>query len=160
MAALRLLALATATGRVGAVCLSGGQLKDWQVSNKAARSPELAAEQLEIWIDRLTPDVVVTEAPEGAARKGDKTKALTAAMAQVAAARDLLDVAVARPRDYPNKYDEAEALALRHPEIRAWLPPKRRFFDNEPRNTVLFEALALAEEVMRGGPEALARAMG
>jgi hypothetical protein len=60
----------------------------------------------------------------------------------------LLDVAVARECCYANKYVEADALAERYPDIAAWKPKKRRFFDNEPRNTVLFEALALADEVL------------
>lgn len=156
----RLLALAAGSGRVGAVCLVGGELKDWRMSVKAAGTPELAAAQTQAWIDHLTPDVVVTEEFRAAGRKGEKTLAIIAAMAEVADRAQVIWVRVAHDHPYRNKYEEAEELARRYPEIRAWLPPTRKFYDNEPRNTVLFEALSLADKVMRGGPEMLARAMG
>lgn len=156
----RFLALAAASRRVGCVYLVRGQLTDWRMSDKAAKSPELAAAQATAWIAQLPPDVVVTERTEEAARKGDRTKAIIDAMAQAARETRVLSVTVVRCHDYANKYEEAEALAKRYPEIRAWLPKRRRFFDNEPRNTVLFEALSLAETAARGGPLLLAGAMG
>ena len=58
-------------------------------------------------------------------------------------------MSVPRIQDYANKYEEAAALALQYPDIKPWLPPKRRFFDNEPRSTVLFEALSLALGVIQ-----------
>jgi hypothetical protein len=69
-------------------------------------------------------------------------------MCEVAADHELLDIAVERPSLFPNKYAEAEALAARYPELAAWKPKPRRFFDNEPRNTVLFEALALGDFIV------------
>lgn len=150
MAVLRLLALAAATGRVGYVYLVGGRIKDWRISEKAAESPTAAAEEAQRWINELKPDAVVTETTEDAPRKGKKTKAIIRAMAMVAEHNYLLDVSVKRTRDHPSKYEEADELAVRHPEIAAWVPKKRRLFDNEPRSTVLFEALALAEAVLRG----------
>ncbi|MEM7529639.1 MAG: hypothetical protein AAF416_18545 [Pseudomonadota bacterium] len=160
MAVLKLLALAAATGRVGYVYLVGGHVKDWRISEKAAKSPEAAAEAAQKWINELQPDVVVTEKAEQATKKGDKTKAIIAAIASTAEHNYLLDVSVARGHEHPTKYEEAAALAERHPEVAAWVPKKRRLFDNEPRNTVLFEALSLAETVLRGPTPALARAMG
>jgi hypothetical protein len=55
---------------------------------------------------------------------------------------------VPREHRYPNKYAEADALVDRYPELAPWKPMKRRFYDNEPRNTVLFEALALADQIL------------
>ena len=160
MAGLRILSIAAASGRVGYIYLVEGQLKDWRVSGKAAKSPVEAAEQTQSWITRLKPEVVVTEKAEDARRKGKKTKAIIRAIAETAAHNLVLDVSVTRTHDYANKYEEAAALAKGYPEIKAWLPPKRRFYDNEPRNTVLFEALSLAETVMRGPSTTLAAAMG
>ncbi|MCE8540134.1 hypothetical protein KBY27_21945 [Ruegeria pomeroyi] len=160
MAGLRMLSVAAASGRVGYVYLVGGRLKDWRMSGKAAESPSAAAEQTQKWINRLKPEVVVTEKPEEAAKKGEKTKEIIGAIARTAEHNYVLDVSVKREHDFANKYEEAEALVKRHPEIEAWLPKKRRFFDNEPRNTVLFEALSLAEAVMRGGSTTLGAAMG
>ncbi len=144
----RILALAAGTGRVGIVFIVGHRLMDWQVSNRAAKSPVLVAAFLRKVIASHKPDVVVTEKLSIASHKGERTKALIAAMCAVAADHELLDIAIERPNAFPNKYAEAEALAARYPELAAWKPKPRRFFDNEPRNTVLFEALALADFIV------------
>ena len=160
MAVLRMLAIAAASTRVSYVFLIGGKLKDWRISEAAAQSPQKAAEHVQKWINELKPDVVVNEKAEEAAKKGDKTKGLIGAIARTAAHNYVLDVSVKREHDFRNKYEEAEELAERYPDIKAWLPKRRRFFDNEPRNTVLFEALSLAEAVLRGPSTTLAAAMG
>ena len=160
MAVLRILSIAVASGRVGYTYLIGGRLKDWRVSDKAAKSEKHAARETQKWIDELKPDAVVTEKPEEAAKKGEKTKGIIAAIARVAERNHLLDVQVKRQHDYQDKYEEAAAIAERYPDIKAWVPKKRRFFDNEPRNTVLFEALSLAEAVIYGDGLTLAVAMG
>ena len=144
----RVLALAAATGRIGMVFLVGKRLLDWRVSNFAARSPDAAAVYVGKQIVFLKPDVVVTERIVMAAHKGDKTKALVAAMAAAAANHEVLDISLPRTCRFANKYDEANALVARYPDLNPWKPKPRRFFDNEPRNTVLFEALALADEII------------
>lgn len=96
--------------------------------------------------------MIVTEKIETARSKGDHTKLLIAAMADLAAEHELLDITIERPGHFANKYDEADALAERYSEMAAWKPKHRRFFDNEPRNTVLFEALALADAVLERQP--------
>ena len=144
MAALKVLAFAAATGRVGSVFLIGDQLMDWNISNKAAESSRDAVVHAQSLITILGPDVVVTEEPESARHKGQHTLTLIAAIAQTAEDNHLLEVSVPREHRYPNKYAEADALVERYPELAPWKPVKRRFYDNEPRNTVLFEALALA----------------
>ncbi|MCU7838886.1 MAG: hypothetical protein KZQ94_05855 [Candidatus Thiodiazotropha sp. (ex Troendleina suluensis)] len=150
MILLSVLAIAAASQRVGYVYLIKGDLKDWRVSEKAAKSPGDAAYEMQKWINELTPEVVVTEKIENAIKKGEMTKAVIAAMARVAEQNYVLDVSVQRTQKHQSKYEEAMELAERYPDIAAWLPKKRRFFDSEPRNTVLFEALALAEAVDRG----------
>lgn len=144
MAALRVLAFAAATGRVGSVFLVGGKLVDWHISNKAADSGIEAAGHAQALINDLLPDVVVTEELETAKHKGKNTMAVIAAIARTAQHNHLLDVSVPHEHRYPNKYAEADALVEQYPELAPWKPMKRRFYDNEPRNTVLFEALALA----------------
>ena len=149
MAALRVLAFAAATGRVGSVFLVGDRLLDWQISDKAADSSMEAAAFAQSLINDLTPDVVVTEELDTAGHKGKRTLGLIAAIARTAEYNQLLDVSVPHRHHYPNKYAEADALAEQYPELYPWKPVKRRFYDNEPRNTVIFEALALALQ-MRG----------
>ena len=146
----RLLTLAAASGRIGMVFFVGQRLMDWRISNFAARSPRAAAAFADKLIVSLKPDVVITERAVSAAHKGDKTKALVIAMAEAAANHEVLDIAVVREFRFANKYLEAEALAERYPVLLPWKPKQRRFFDNEPRNTVLFEALALALNVAEG----------
>jgi hypothetical protein len=148
MAALRILAFAAASGRVGSVFLIGDKLMDWHVSVKAAENTIEAMGYAQQQINRFTPDAVVTEDPDTAQHKGANSLRLIAAIARTAEDNDLLDVSVPRERRYPNKYAEADALVERYPELAPWLPMKRRFYDNEPRNTVIFEALALAEGII------------
>jgi hypothetical protein len=145
----RLLAVSAATGRIGIVFFIGERVMDWQISGKAAKSPELAVRYLACLIASHRPDVIVTEKLSSARSKGGHTKGLIAAMADVAANHELLDIVIDRPNEFANKYDEADALAERYPELAAWKPKRRRFFDNEPRNTVLFEAVALADKVIK-----------
>jgi hypothetical protein len=145
----RLLAIAVATGRIGVVFFVGERLMDWRISNRAAKSRVAAAGHAQTLINELKPHVLVIERITDTSHKGGNTRSLIEAIARIGSHNELLDVAVARECCYANKYVEADALAERYPDIAAWKPKKRRFFDNEPRNTVLFEALALADIVLQ-----------
>lgn len=146
----RLLALAVTSGRVGAVFFIGPKLLDWRMSEKAARGMAEAAEYVSRLIEELSPNVVVTERIDRVRNKGSNTKELIEGMALAASESETLDLVVERPWRFKNKYDEIEALTERYPDLGKWKPKRRRFFDNEPRNTVLFEALVLADEVLVG----------
>lgn len=144
MKRLRVLAIAAATGRIGHVLVIGERLLDWGLSRMASTSPELAAKHAEKLIADLAPDVVVTEDIPKTSTKGSRTRQLIDAITRVAERAKLLSMRVQHTHDFPNKYEEAAHLATRFPEITAWVPKKRRLWDSEPRNTVLFEALSLA----------------
>lgn len=148
-----MLAVAAASGRVGYVFLVNGTLYSWQLSRKAAQGPEDAARLTKSWIDRLHPTVVVTEKITKRCRKGKTVQALIEAIARVAEHEPLFDVSVPRQCRYANKYVEAEALVDRFPELRPRLPKPRKLWDSEPRNTTIFEALALALEVVDREPD-------
>ena len=60
MAALRVLAVAVGTGTVSYVFFVGERLKDWGLSDKAARSTKQAQAYVQKLIAFLEPDVVVT----------------------------------------------------------------------------------------------------
>ncbi len=161
MAALSVLAIAVASGKVGYVYLSGGKLQDWGITLKAARDSSDLVGFVQGLINDLKPDVVVTEKLTTGCRKGQRTKALIRSIAELASHNAVLDVSVQRPRAFPSKYEEAVALAAEYPEIAGYLPKhRRRIFDFEPRSMVLFEALALADSVIKGPPMQLATAMG
>ena len=150
MAALKLLAIAAVSRHVAYVYLIGDRLVDWRISDRASSSAEKASATVQGWINLLKPDVVATEKIGSNVRKGAKAKAAIDAIAMVAANNEVLDVAIHREQAFPNKYLEADAIVADYPELRPWLPKKRLFYDNEPRNTVLFEAMALAQLVLRG----------
>ena len=148
MARLRVLAIAAATGRIGYVFFIGDTLKQWALSVKASTSPELAAKQGAQWIDKLKPDVVITEKIGVLSRKGLLTKQLIAAIATVAENTYLNDIVVPRMQNFQNKYEEVKALVKLYPELLPWAPQKPPIWESEPRNMIYFEALALALQII------------
>mgnify|MGYP001797201365 CR=1 FL=1 len=161
MAALKVLAVAVSSGRVGYVFLDSGRLRDWAVTTTVSRKGGDLVAFVQGLINTLKPDVVVTEKCDGECRKGTRTKQLIAAIAELASHNYVRDVAVARPRHFQSKYEEATSAVARHPDLIGYLPRrKRRFYEFEPRNMIVFEALALAEAVIFGPPEQLSTAKG
>ena len=161
MAALKILSIAVASGRAGYVYLQGSQLLDWGIAVKAVKTGSDLVGFVQELINELKPDVVVTEKLTEACRKGKRAKSLIASIAALASHNMVLDVAVERPRSFPSKYEEAQYLAGKHPEVAGYVPKrKRRLFDFEPRGMVIFEAIAMAEAVASGPPKQLAAAMG
>lgn len=158
--ALKILSIAVASGRAGYVFLSGGKLGDWGITVRATKSATELAGFVQTLINDLKPDVVVTEKCDRKSRKGKNTRRLINGITELASHNYVLDVSVPRPRLFQSKYEEAEDLAKRHPDVVGYLPKsKRRIFDFEPRNMIIFEALALAEAVIHGPPDKLAAAM-
>lgn len=161
MAALSILSIAVASGKAGFVLMQDDKLRDWGITVKAAKSGSDLVGFVQNLINQLQPDVIVTEDCRTASRKGRKAKKLIASVSALASHNTVLDVSVARPRAYTSKFEEAQALAMRYPEIAGYLPThKRRNFDFEPRSMVLFEAIALAKEVSSGSPTRIAKEMG
>ena len=141
-----------ATGRL--------RLLVWGIAVKAVKTGSDLVGFVQELINELKPDVVVTEKLTEACRKGKRSKSLIASIAELTSHNGVLDVSVERPRAFPSKYEEAQYLAGKHPEVAGYLPKrKRRLFDFEPRGMVIFEAIALAEAVSGGPTEQLAAAM-
>ncbi len=160
MAALRMLAVAINSKRMGYVFLIGTQLKEWRTMTKPTKSPTEAAGALQDLINEFKPDVVVTEKLRPRANIASHSMKLKGALIRTAAQNHLLDVSVYRSHDYANKYEEAQSLAKFFPEIRPWVPNKRRLFDHEPARLTMFDALALAMKVLKRPTEQFAAAMG
>ncbi len=161
MATLRILSVAIASGRAGYVFIQGTQLLDWGITVKAVKTGTDLVGFMQELINELQPDVVVTEKCDENCRKGTNTRQHIQSVAELASHNEVLDVSVPRPRTYPSKYEEAEQLVKRYPDLAGYLPAqKRRIFDFEPRGMIIFEALVLAEEVIFGPPETLVAAMG
>ena len=84
MARLKVLAIAVATCRLGYVYLHGGELVEWKMSRTAHRSPEKARAYTKRLIERLAPDVVITEKIAKRSRKGEHAKRIIAAITRIA----------------------------------------------------------------------------
>lgn len=160
MTTLRLLAIAAGSRHVAYVFFTGDRLSDWKISDRASDDPESATLCARTWIADLGPRAVVSERPDTAAHKGEKAKALLVAIADAAMTAGMVRIAVSRPHEFANKYAEAAFFAAKYSELEPWLPPKRIFYENEPRNMILFEAVALADVILRDPTMELARALG
>ncbi|NBB81347.1 MAG: hypothetical protein GVY36_18220, partial [Verrucomicrobia bacterium] len=131
--------------------LQDSHLVDWGIAIKAVKSASEFVGFVQTLINELKPDIVVTEKITETCRKGKRARSLISAIADIASHNPVLDVSVERPRGFPSKYEEAEYLVRKHPELIGYAPKqKRRLFDFEPRGMVLFEALALALVVDHG----------
>ena len=146
MAALRFLAVAVNSKRMGFVFFVGNQLKDWRTMTKPTQSPEDASEALEKLIEDYQPDVVVTEQVD---ENGSRIGSLRRALCTCAEKRKVLDVSIKRRQLFANKYEEAAWLADTYPSLKPWVPPKRRFFENEPPRMILFQATSLVHSVLK-----------
>ena len=153
--------MAVASGKVGYALFVGQRLTEWGTSRISGLSPVIAIRTMKKWLVRFEPDVVVNEDIAKSSRKGDRTRSITEAIAQVACNQaTLLDIAVQRVQAFPNKYDEAEALAEEFPALEPHLPKRRRLWDTESPRTILIEAVALAKQLFANPAPAMARAMG
>lgn len=156
---LRFVAFAAAYRRVGAILIEGDQVKEWKMSTNAALDCAATKDFAHKMIHQWKPDVVVTERIDTAHAKGIHTKQVISVIASIAEQCPVLDISIKRVQLFDNKYEEAADMVMRYP-ILASIQPIRRFFDCEPRSTVIFEALALVESVKRNPTPQMAAALG
>lgn len=138
------MALAADHYRIGFAVFTDGELKDWGLSEKAAGSQGDAADKVARWIKLYRPDLILTEMLTPQTRKGDHARLLIEALAETARQSGALQHSVLRVQNFANKYEEIEAICLRYPQITLWAPAPRKFYEKEPRETIYFEAIALA----------------
>ena len=155
-----MIAFGAASGRIGMICLDGDELAFWKMSKKAATSKQAAAAYAHTMLERYNPDWVILEDTTKAQRKGANTKALIAGMVEASRQSQANCMVVERPREFRNKYQEAEALMEKYPLLRAIPIARARVYDIEPRRTVVFEAVALAEAAQGRSAIEFATAMG
>ncbi|MEM1050634.1 MAG: hypothetical protein AAGI28_00930 [Pseudomonadota bacterium] len=157
---LSFLAFAAAYGRVGIVYVAGNELRFHKRSQVASRNVDCAARVAQDMIDRWKPNVIVTEDVDAAVHKSSATKAVTLAIARVAEDSAALNVTIERRHEFLNKSEEAQHLMQKYPALQSINHKPRRFWEKEPRTTVIFEALSLIESVKREPTTRLAQAMG
>ena len=80
----RTMALASRSKRLACLIFAGQDLKVWHCSSQGAQSPEAAAMQFKIWVQKYKPDVVVFEDMHSARRKGERQKLILKALYNVA----------------------------------------------------------------------------
>jgi hypothetical protein len=141
----RMLAIAAASGRVGHVLVDGAAIANLGMSRKASSGAMAARAYAAQQIEDLRPDVVVTEMLARGSKKGQRTRAIIAAIASVAELADVLNVEVARGRTHANRFEAAAALARRYSALQPYLPRGRKPWEAEPKTMIYFEALALIE---------------
>ncbi len=145
-----ILSLAVRRGTLCMLFFRGRKLCDWRCSKKAAQSPDLATDTLRNWIARYRPEVVISQNPDAAGRKGQATIAILADIARVIEDADLQALIVTRAPRFENLYAEAADLAERYPVLKSRCPRKPPCYGSEPRALVYFEALAMAHQVFEG----------
>ncbi|WP_457936067.1 hypothetical protein [Mesorhizobium sp. 10J20-29] len=122
---------------------------DWGNSRKAAESIDAAFAATQLWLSRYRPQLVIVPAYGAHSRKGRRSRALIEAVAATAAETKIPCIRVERPRTFPSKYKEAAALANVFPQVAPLLPRPRRAWEIEPRNMLMFEALAITYSYLR-----------
>lgn len=159
MAALRLLAVAAATGRIGYVFFVGHQLVDFDLSRKGYKNSNHAAGMLQHWIMTLKPDIVVTERLTEKSKKGSRARKITKTFALIASHNYVHDVSITMDREGRTRYEQAKHLADIYPDIASRLPHKPKFYESEDRAMILFDALTLAHLVQESPAIRLAAGM-
>lgn len=144
----RVLAIAAASGRVGHVLVIGSNVADLGMSRKASLGPTAARTYAAQRIEDLRPDTVITEKVLRRSKKGEKTRAIIAAITSVADLADVLNMEVVRGRSHPNRFAEAKELAGRYPALRPYLPNVRKPWEAEPKTLIYFEAVSLVETAL------------
>ena len=163
MTGLKVLAVAAANRRVGYAYFENADLVYWTISTKAGGKPLDAVAVTQDLITRFAPDVLVSQKVVPSLTKSKNTKKVIAAIARTGKHNGLVGIVVERQRKHKNKYEEAEALAKIFPQVADYLPqPRKLHHSEELRNTVLFEAIALAITLFEDEEQNLliAQAMG
>jgi len=158
MKSLSYLAFAAGYRRISFVLIEDGLLATWHTSNIAAKNPKAARDFACEFINLFQPTVIVMEKLETTKRKGRNARQLLEEIQQQADQADAHFLTLEREKTFRNRQAEAAYLASLFPEV-ADKVPRRDYCENEPHHMVLFEALALAQQAIRGGPTLLARNM-
>jgi hypothetical protein len=139
-----ILSIVAASEKIGFAYLDGYDLRDWGLSLKASENVDTAFAQMNSWLDRYAPNIVLVEYLSEESRKGKRSRALTEALVAATRDRDIPWERVVPPRSGTGKYDEARRMAEIFPQLKSRLPRRRRKWEHEPHAIVYFEAAALA----------------
>lgn len=142
----RVLAVAARTQRIACVVLDDGFPVMWDAAGKSIDTVADAVQKLRAWIAEYRPDVLVSENPDTAAKKGKAQIAILRAFAETGEDLRIRALVVRRRRRFKNVYDEAAAFGAQFPDLAGLVPKKPRLWESEGHTVVCFEALALARD--------------
>lgn len=125
-----------------------GKLRDWQMWRQVTGCPTKARSKLRILMATYEPTLIACEDPDQGCRKRGKSLKLLRTLVQAVADEPIRHAKLPRPRHYRTRYEEAEALSRRFPEISPWCPKPRKSYENDAKNLTYFEALAYAAAVL------------
>ena len=143
--ALNVLSVAVASGKIGYVFTSDGEVRDWGLSLVASRSPEAGQAKVNEWIEFYGPQLVITEKLSPHTRKSGRTIRNIEAVADAAQNADCHHIEVEHIQHHQNKYMEIEYLARKYPVLENWKVPPRKVWESEAKQTVIWEALAFVD---------------
>ncbi len=142
----RVLSVAARTKRIACVVIEDGLPITWDAVGKSIVTPDDAAKKLRQWIDDYRPDLLVSENPDTATKKGDVQIEILKAFATVGEDQPMRALVVRRRRKFKNVYEEAAAFGRQFPDLAGLVPRKAKPWESEGHNVVCFEALALARD--------------
>lgn len=143
----RVLSVSVATGRIAYVYLELGKPVRWGMSRKAAKSTQNAARIVQSWIDDCGPDLLISENPKTACRKGARSRAILETIGDVFEETEGLNVRLTRVQPYHNKFEEAKVLARKYPALKPLCPLQPPLWMPEPRNVSYFEAMSFVDQL-------------
>lgn len=141
---------ATSRGFCYVVLEGRARLVDWGCSRQRLTNRGGAKRRIDLLIKRYRPDLVVLEARDGS-RLGVRARELINMVGKRAIERGIRvvtvprsQVAVALGNGTMTKWDVAETITARFPELTRRLPPRRRPWMSEDERINIFDAAALA----------------
>lgn len=144
----RVLAISVRARCVSYVVFVDRRLKLWKMAHKAVRGPKHVESLVRTLIAKHNPDIVICEDPAGNPHKGFRTKSLMQKVMQVIDDEPVTSIVVPKTKMRKNMYQTAKTLAKRFPEIAAYLPQSRKFYETENRRVGYIEALSLSLTVI------------
>jgi Holliday junction resolvasome RuvABC endonuclease subunit len=150
----RVLALDPASRGVGFAVLEGPtRLIDWGVKETRGKPPHTVLSQLDALLNRYQPEALVIEDCRArGSRRCPRVRRLLQEAAARAVRRHIRPRRVSRasvqqafaPSGARTKYEIAQAIAIRFPELRPRVPPPRKPWMSEDARMSIFDAIAFA----------------
>ena len=146
----RILSFAVGNDQLALILLVHRMVVHCESWRRVKAHPTMARSVLRTAIASYEPTILACERPYGLCRKQGVNLKLLQTLVQAIMDEPIPHHLLNRQQPYRNRYEEAEALTERFPEMARWCPKQPHYPDTAPRSLVYFEALAYAVEVLDG----------